>query len=106
MMIRLVWPLVVIVPCVMQGQHGPLPRRSPGGALSELGLASFGGSGQSSIQSIATDTSGNIYVAGATTSPDLPVKNAYQAKFAEARVLRTNDLGVTWNRVTGPPDST
>ena len=40
----------------------------PGGVLNQLTVASFGGSGQSSIQAIATDASGNVYVAGTTTS--------------------------------------
>lgn len=39
----------------------------------------FGGSfGATSYPSIAVNTDGNIYLAGSTTSPNLPVKNAYQ----------------------------
>src|SRR5258705_7551510 len=49
--------------------------------LTQLNFASFSGSRQNSIQAIATDSSGNIFVAGTTTSPDLPVKNAAQPIF-------------------------
>ena len=75
-----------------------------GGALQHLAIASFAGSGQNSIQALATDSLGNLYVAGTTTSPDLPVKSAWQPDFADATLLRTVDLGTTWNRVNAPPD--
>src|SRR3954453_5863710 len=77
-----------------------------GGALEHLAIASFAGSGQNSIQALASDSLGNLYVAGTTASPDLPVKNAWQPNFADSIVLRTTDLGATWTRVNGPPDST
>lgn len=84
------------------------PERRPdaGGVLSQLGIAAFGGSGQTSIQAAAADASGNIYIAGTATSPDFPVKNAAQPVFGAARILRTTDLGVTWTRVGSPPDAT
>ncbi len=72
--------------------------------MKHLTIASFPGSGQNSIQSIATDSDGNVYVAGATSSPDLPVKNAAQPQLGEARILRTNDLGLTWVPVGSPAD--
>jgi len=71
--------------------------------LRQLNLAKFGGSGQNSIQAIGTDSRGNIYVAGTTSSPDFAVKNAAQPVFGEARILRTTDLGTTWTRVGSPP---
>src|SRR5713226_9086243 len=43
---------------------------------------SITGSGTNSIADLATDADGNLYIAGTTTSPDLPVKNAAQAEFA------------------------
>jgi hypothetical protein len=76
----------------------------PGDVLAQLNFASFSGSGQNSIQAIAKDSSGNIFVAGTTTSPDLPVKNAAQLNFGESRVMRTTDLGATWTRVGSPPE--
>jgi uncharacterized protein (TIGR03437 family) len=72
--------------------------------LRRLSIASFLGSGQNSIQAIATDSGGSLYVAGTTSSPDLPVKNAAQPAFAESRILRTRDLGTTWTRVPAPLD--
>ncbi|MCU1232113.1 MAG: glycosyl hydrolase, repeat-containing protein [Candidatus Solibacter sp.] len=66
-------------------------------------VASFGDSGQNSIQAIATSSRGDIYIAGTTTSFDISVKNAAQPAFGEARIMRTTDLGVTWTRVGAPP---
>ena len=102
---RVIWGLVLL-PGVLQAQAVHPPTSNPGGVLGQLAVAAFGGSGQNSIQVLAADPNGNIYLSGTTTSPDLPVKNAYQPNFAEARILKTSDLGATWTRVTGPPDST
>jgi uncharacterized protein (TIGR03437 family) len=52
---------------------------------------------------MATDASGNIYVAGTTTSPDFQIVNGAQPKFGEAEILRSTDLGVTWTPINGPP---
>jgi len=38
----------------------------------------FGGHGLDSGVATATDTSGNVYIVGNTTSTDFPVKNAFQ----------------------------
>ncbi len=94
----------LIVPAAFQGADG-LPRPNPGGILGRLEIASFTGSGQNSIQALATDANGNIYVAGTTTSPNLNVKNAFQPNFGEATILRTTDLGATFTRIASPPDS-
>ena len=69
-----------------QGSAAPLPEQSDaGGVLRQLSIASLGGSGQTSIQALATDSSGNIFVAGTTNAPDFPVKNAAQPVLADAR---------------------
>ena len=73
-----------------------------GGVLNELSVAAF--TGQNTIQAIATDSQGNIYVTGTASSANLPVKNAAQLSFGEARILRTTDLGNTWVRVGSPPE--
>ncbi len=77
-----------------------------GGVLRKLSIAAFGGSGETSIQALATDSSGNIFVAGTTNSQDFPAKNAAQPVLADAIIVRTNDLGTTWTHVGSPPGVT
>jgi len=74
-----------------------------GGVLSGLTIASFTGSGQTAIQAVAADSSGNVYVTGTTSSTDFPVKNAAQPVFGESRILRSTDLGLTWTHMGLPP---
>jgi len=81
----------------------PPEHADAGGVLRQFSIASFGGSGQTSIQALATDSSGNILVAGTTNSLDFPVKNAAQPVFGDATILRTSDLGTTWTRMGSPP---
>jgi len=86
------------------GFTAPVPATSDaGGVLSGLTIASFTGSGQTSIQAVATDSSGNIYVTGTTSSADFPVKNAAQPVFGESRILRSADLGLPWTHMGLPP---
>jgi hypothetical protein len=92
-------------PGSMRGQelrpHAPL---EAGVVLPRLTIASFGGSGTNSIQALATDAEGNVLVAGTTSSPNFPTKNAFQPTFRDASVLRSIDLGNTWTRVAAPLD--
>lgn len=71
----------------------------PAGALSKYAIARFAGSGNDSIQAMASDAAGNVYVAGTTTSPDLPMKHAAQPAFGEALLMRSADNGKTWKPV-------
>jgi hypothetical protein len=75
----------------------------PGGVLKQFTVASFAGAGQNYIQAIATDPNGNIYVAGTTSSPDLPVMNAAQPQMGESRIMRSLDRGTTWIPFANPP---
>src|SRR5580658_9661952 len=75
-----------------QGIAAPPEDAGAGGALRQLSIAGFGGSGQTSIQALATDSSGNILVAGTTNSPDFPAKNAAQPVLADATIVSTSDL--------------
>ncbi len=82
-----------------QGEHADTGR-----VLRRHIIASFGGgAGQTAIQALATDSSGSIFVAGTTSAPDFPVKNAAQPVFGEATILRTSDLGTTWTPMGSPP---
>jgi uncharacterized protein (TIGR03437 family) len=54
---------------------------------------------------MTSDATGNIYVAGTTSSPDLLVKNAAQPSIGEALLMRSLDRGQTWQKVPGPPAS-
>jgi len=74
-----------------------------GGVLNKFVISQFPGSGRSSIQAIATDIDGNIYVAGTTSSPDLPLTNATQPQLGESRIMRSLDGGVTWVKIANPP---
>jgi hypothetical protein len=74
-----------------------------GGVLNQLAIAQFPGSGRNSVEAIATGADGNIYVAGTTSSLELPVTNATQSQLGESRILRTLDRGATWQRVGNPP---
>lgn len=62
-------------------------------------LARLSGSGVDSIQALATDSRGNIYVAGTTSSPDFPVTNAIQPFMGDELLMRTDDLGASWMKV-------
>jgi uncharacterized protein (TIGR03437 family) len=82
--------------------HAPVEPVDPGGVLQRLTVARFNASGRTAVQAAAADPFGNILVTGATAAPDFPVKNAAQPAFAEARIVRTTDLGATWKPVGSP----
>ena len=64
-------------------------------------VAGFHGMLQDSVQNMATDADGNIYVSGTTWSPDFPVKNAAQPRMGD-RIMRSLDRGATWTALADP----
>jgi uncharacterized protein (TIGR03437 family) len=62
----------------------------------------FGGSGYDEPSAIAADAQGNIYVAGTTTSADLPASGSYQPKPAVLPLSISSDGGATFNAITIP----
>jgi len=53
----------------------------------------FGGSGSDQGSAVAVDPSGNIYIAGNTTSPDLLVSNAFQTAPSNMFILKLSPDG-------------
>ena len=103
-------PIVVVAASIgaAQTQHpdarSPRPNApDPHDILRKFRIAAFAGTTQDSIQAAATDSSGNIYVAGTTYSAQFPVKDAEQGAFGDATILQTTDLGMNWTRVEAPP---
>ncbi len=95
-----------IVVCLLAFPLAVLGQTSvgPGGLIGQITIAQFTGSGVQTIQAMTADGAGNVYVAGTTTSPDLPVKNAAQPSIGGTVLMRSADRGVTWRKVTNPPE--
>ena len=75
--------------------HAQNGNSDPGGVLSQLTVARFTASGAQTIQAMAADANGNVYVAGTTSSPDLPTKNAARPIMGDALLMRSMDRGLT-----------
>ncbi|MEO8367835.1 MAG: SBBP repeat-containing protein [Candidatus Solibacter sp.] len=63
----------------------------------------IGGSGSDIGMAVATDSAGNVYVAGTTTSLDFPVTNALQPHIGGVPFRASIDGGKTWT-MPGIPD--
>ncbi len=57
----------------------------------------FSGNGRDEITAIASDSQGNVYIAGRTTSFDFPVKNAIRSINTGAALVVSDDGGETWS---------
>jgi len=73
--------LLILLLTSIKGQADP----NPGGVLQKFLINQFAGSGIDSIEAMTSDAAGNLYVAGKTTSPDFPTKNAAQASIGGGR---------------------
>lgn len=56
----------------------------------------YGGSGNDTVGRVATDAQGNLYIAGTTTSFDLPLQNPWQPGNSGSPVAYSTDAGATW----------
>ncbi len=62
-------------------------------------IRQIGGSGNQALAGIATDSQGNTYAAGSTTSLDLPVQNAVQPHPAGSGIFRVDGPGSNWQNL-------
>lgn len=74
----------------------------PADAQKLLTTRTFGGSGSDSPAAVAADALGNIYVAGTTSSADLPASHGFQPKPAVLPLSISIDGGATFTGVTIP----
>src|SRR5580693_7726149 len=75
-------------------------------ALSAQTLTSqtYGGSGSDAANGIATDSAGNIYLVGTTTSFDLPLLNPAQSQNPGTQLLVSNNAGFSWQPLANLPN--
>jgi uncharacterized protein (TIGR03437 family) len=64
----------------------------------------YGGSGSDAANGIATDPAGNIYLAGTTTSFDLPLLNPAQSQNPGTQLLVSTNAGFTWQPLANLPN--
>jgi uncharacterized protein (TIGR03437 family) len=62
-------------------------------------IRQIGGSGNQALAGIATDSQGNTYAAGSTTSVDFPVQNAAQSHPAASGIFRVDGPGSNWQNL-------
>ena len=65
----------------------------------------FTGSANDAIRGVAIDAQQNIYVAGTTSSGDLPLRNAYQPVNSGTQLIYSSDAGATWKPLSSPFNS-
>ena len=65
----------------------------------------FAGSANDAIRGVAVDANQNIYVAGTTSSGDLPLRNSYQPVNSGTQLIYSSDAGTTWKPLGSPFNS-
>lgn len=70
-----------------------------------LSTHTYGGSGSDAVNRVTTDSAGNIYIAGTTTSFDLPLLNPAQSVNPGTQLLLSTDDGFTWKPLGNLPNS-
>ena len=69
-----------------------------------LATHTYGGSGSDAANGVTTDSAGNIYVVGTTTSFDLPLLNPAQSANSGTQLLFSADAGSTWKPLGNLPN--
>ena len=62
----------------------------------------YAGSANDAIRAVAIDAQQNIYMAGTTSSGDLPLRNAYQPVNSGTQLIYSSDAGATWKPLSSP----
>jgi len=65
----------------------------------------YGGSGNETVQGVAVDQGGSIWIAGTTTSFDLPLVNPIQTANSGTELVFSPDDGITWQPLVNLPPS-
>jgi hypothetical protein len=102
--------VLISIALLAAGSAPPRPSATAG-VFDEPTVFSLRGSGVDSIEDLATDAEGNLYIVGVTTSPDLPMKNAAQpalnggASDAFVAKLAPGGAEVLWATYLGGSDA-
>jgi uncharacterized protein (TIGR03437 family) len=70
-----------------------------------LTTRTYGGSGSDAANAVTTDAAGNIYIAGTTTSFDLPLLNPAQSANSGTQLLYSANAGFTWKPLGNLPNA-
>ncbi|MFN7936520.1 MAG: SBBP repeat-containing protein [Bryobacteraceae bacterium] len=89
-------PLTAVLFVMAGGMAAQQTNTVPGDVFERLVVRGLTGSGGDEIGALAADGRGNSYIAGSTTSPDFPIRNAAQTVMGESHLVVSTDRGRTW----------